>query len=114
MALRAGEGPSLTEQELQKVSSSLEELRWAGTGGGGWTRSPVEQRAWSPGGWRLGGRGLEQLGERVWPQDLDEDLGGDISDPGLTQLTGEKKKAGHTCGAHLPSQHWQAEAGGSL
>ncbi|EGW06984.1 Testis-specific serine kinase substrate [Cricetulus griseus] len=27
MALRAGEGPSLTEQELQKVSSSLEELR---------------------------------------------------------------------------------------
>lgn len=45
MAIRAGEGPSLSEQELQKVSSGLEELRWAGTGGGGWIRTQVEQRA---------------------------------------------------------------------
>lgn len=43
LALRAGEGLSLSEQELQKVSTGLEELRWAGTGGGGWARPQVEQ-----------------------------------------------------------------------
>lgn len=35
LALRAAEGNSLTEQQLQKVSTGLEELRWAGTEGGG-------------------------------------------------------------------------------
>lgn len=53
MAIRAGEGPSPSEQELQKVSTGLEELRWAGTGEGGWVRLWVGQRT---GSWEeLGG-----------------------------------------------------------
>lgn len=62
MAVRTGEGPSLSEQELQKVSTGLEELRWAGLkeiGGSGrrWNKGRELGGAWS-----LRGRGLFAVG----------------------------------------------------
>lgn len=42
MGPRAGEGPYVSEQELQKVFTSIEELRWAGTQG--WS---LEELRWA-------------------------------------------------------------------
>lgn len=63
MALRAAERYSLEEQQLQ-VSTGLEELRWAGTEGGGWTRPQVKQRGGPP--WRVEAGVWMRAGGTTW------------------------------------------------
>lgn len=61
MGPRVGEGPYVNEQELQKVSTGLEELRWAGPRGGASTTGWTGPRG---GAWRSFTQGWKQGGPR--------------------------------------------------